>query len=286
MPANGGGHAAAPPLAAVGGGRRGAGRWALRGAAFGYLALILVVPLGMVGWRAFGDGVGPVLDALDNRFFLHALWLTAIITLITVVANTIFGVAIAMVLARRRGVGGAILSALVTLPLAVSPVIVGLALVLVWGRQGWFGGALADQGIQVIFALPGMVLASIFISLPFVAREVAPLLREIGTEQQEAAATLGASPLQTFRRITLPAIRWGIAYGVVLTTARALGEYGAVAVVSGHLLGRTETLTLHVEDRFQAFDIVGAYTAALVLAFLALLAVVTMHLTRPKESRS
>jgi sulfate transport system permease protein len=286
VPANGGGHAAAPPLAAVGGGRRGAGRWALRGAAFGYLALILVVPLGMVGWRAFGDGVGPVLDALDNRFFLHALWLTAIITLITVVANTIFGVAIAMVLARRRGVGGAILSALVTLPLAVSPVIVGLALVLVWGRQGWFGGALADQGIQVIFALPGMVLASIFISLPFVAREVAPLLREIGTEQQEAAATLGASPLQTFRRITLPAIRWGIAYGVVLTTARALGEYGAVAVVSGHLLGRTETLTLHVEDRFQAFDIVGAYTAALVLAFLALLAVVTMHLTRPKESRS
>jgi sulfate/thiosulfate transport system permease protein len=283
----GSGHAAPPPtLAAVGGGRaRGAGRWALRSAAFGYLALILVVPLGMVAYRAFGDGLGPVLDALDNRFFLHALWLTTIITLITVVANTIFGVAIAMVLARRRGVGGAILSAIVALPLAVSPVIVGLALVLVWGRQGWFGGALADQGIQVIFALPGMVLASIFISLPFVAREVVPLLREIGTEQQEAAATLGASPLQTFRRITLPAIRWGIAYGVVLTTARALGEYGAVAVVSGHLLGRTETLTLHVEDRFQAFDITGAYTAALVLAFLALLAVAIMHLTKPKESR-
>jgi sulfate transport system permease protein len=130
-----------------------------------------------------------------------------------------------------------------------------------------------------------MVLASIFVSLPFVAREVAPLLREIGTEQQEAAATLGASPMQTFRRITLPAIRWGIAYGVVLTTARALGEYGAVAVVSGHLLGRTETLTLHVEDRFHAFDLTGAYTSALVLAILALLAVVTMHLTRPKDAR-
>jgi sulfate transport system permease protein len=253
--------------------------------ALAYLALILAVPLGMIAWRAFEHGLGPVGDAVTNRFFLHALWLTAIITAITVVANTFFGVAIAMVMARRRSVGGTMLSALVTLPLAVSPVIVGLSLVLVWGQTGWFGSALADGGIQVIFALPGMVLASIFVSLPFVAREVAPLLREIGTEQQEAAATLGASPFQTFRRITLPAIRWGIAYGVVLTTARALGEYGAVAVVSGHLLGRTETLTLHVEDQFQSFDLVGAYTSALVLALLALLAVVTMHLTRPKESR-
>jgi len=282
----GSGPAAAPASVAAPGGReRAAGRWALRGAAFAYVALILAVPLGMVVYRAFGDGLGPVGDALTNQYFLHALYLTTIITLITVVANTVFGVAIAMVMARRRGVGGAILSAVIALPLAVSPVIVGLALVLVWGRQGWFGGALTDHGIQVIFAVPGMVLASIFISLPFVAREVVPLLREIGTEQQEAAATLGASPFQVFRRITLPAIRWGIAYGVVLTTARALGEYGAVAVVSGHLLGRTETLTLHVEDRFQAFDIVGAYTAALVLAFLALLAVVTMHLTKPKETR-
>jgi sulfate/thiosulfate transport system permease protein len=265
--------------------QRPTGRWALRGTALAYLALILVIPLGMVGWRAFQDGLGPIGEALSSRLFLHALWLTAIITVITVVANTFFGVAIAMVLARRRSVGGAILSAVVALPLAVSPVIVGLSLVLVWGQSGWFGGALTDSGIQVIFALPGMVLASIFVSLPFVAREVAPLLREIGTEQQEAAATLGASPMQTFRRITLPAIRWGIAYGVVLTTARALGEYGAVAVVSGHLLGRTETLTLHVEDRFHAFDLTGAYTSALVLAILALLAVVTMHLTRPKDAR-
>jgi sulfate transport system permease protein len=271
--------------AAMGRRPRPTGRWALRGAALAYLALILVIPLGMVGWRAVQDGLGPIGDALSSGFFLHALWLTAIITVITVVANTFFGVAIAMVLARRRSVGGAILSAVVALPLAVSPVIVGLSLVLVWGQAGWFGGALADNGIQVIFALPGMVLASIFVSLPFVAREVAPLLREIGTEQQEAATTLGASPMQTFRRITLPAIRWGIAYGVVLTTARALGEYGAVAVVSGHLLGRTETLTLHVEDRFHAFDLTGAYTSALVLAILALLAVVTMHLTRPKDAR-
>jgi sulfate/thiosulfate transport system permease protein len=173
-------------------------------------------------------------------------------------------------------------SALIDLPLALSPVVVGLAILLVWGRNGWFGPAAEGLGVQVIFAVPGMVLATVFICLPFVVREVVPVLREIGTEQEEAAATLGAGAAQTFWRITLPAIRWGIVYGVVLTTARALGEYGAVRVVSGGIAGRTETLTLHVEERFQAFDYVAAYGSSVVLAILALLVVLLMNVLNRK----
>jgi sulfate transport system permease protein len=161
-------------------------------------------------------------------------------------------------------------SAIVDLPFAVSPVVVGLALILVYGKAGWIGGWLAGDGIRVIFSTPGMVLATIFVSLPFVVREVVPVLREIGAEQEEAAQTLGASPAQAFWRVTLPAIRWGVAYGVILTTARALGEFGAVAVVSGKIEGQTETLTLFVEQRFEAFDLTGTYAAAVVLALMAL----------------
>ena len=155
---------------------------------------------------------------------------------------------------------------------------------LVYGRQGWWGGWLIDNGFQVIFALPGMVLATIFVSLPFVVREVVPVLREIGDEQEEASATLGASSWQTFWRVTLPAIRWGVAYGVVLTTARALGEFGAVSVVSGRIAGRTETMTLHVEERFQAFEVQDAYAASVVLALLAVMTLLAMTLLRREES--
>jgi sulfate transport system permease protein len=171
-----------------------------------------------------------------------------------------------------------VLSALVDLPFAVSPVVVGLALLLLYGRTGWFGTWLADNGIRVIFSMPGMVLATIFISLPFVVRETVPVLEEIGTEQEQAAATLGASSWQTFWRITLPAIRWGVGYGVVLTTARALGEFGAVSVVSGRLAGQTETLTLRVQDEFERFDLTGAYAAATVLAVMAIAVLLVMTL--------
>jgi sulfate transport system permease protein len=157
-------------------------------------------------------------------------------------------------------------------------VVVGLALILVYGREGWFGGWLTDHGIRVIFSTPGMVMATIFVSLPFVVREVVPVLREIGTEQEEASQTLGASGWQTFWRVTLPAIRWGVAYGVILTTARALGEFGAVSVVSGKLAGQTQTATLLVEDRFQAFDLTGAYAASVVLALLAVAVILSMTL--------
>jgi sulfate transport system permease protein len=217
--------------------------------------------------------------------FVHALWLTILVALIAVPLNTVFGVACALVLVRQRFRGKAVLNALVDLPFALSPVVVGLALFLVYARTGWFGPWLSAHGIQIVFALPAMVLATIFVSLPFVVREVVPVLREIGTEQEEAAWTLGASPLSTFRRITLPAIRWGITYGVVLTTARCLGEFGAVSVVSGNLIGKTQTLTLHVNNRFQAFDLVGAYTASVVLAVLALATLLLMNLFRKETPR-
>ena len=255
-------------------------RLALRTVALGYLALLLILPIGLIFFRTFEDGLGPVWAALTNPDTIHALWLTILIALIAVPANTVFGIAAALMIVRQRFPGRSLLNAVIDLPFALSPVVVGLALILVYGRTGWLGGWLNANGIQVIFALPGMVLATIFVSLPFVVREVVPVLREIGTEQDEAAWTLGASPFATFRRVTLPAIRWGITYGVVLTTARALGEFGAVSVVSGKLAGRTETLTLRVENEFQRFDLVGAYTASVVLAILALLVVLAMNLFR------
>jgi sulfate/thiosulfate transport system permease protein len=257
-------------------------RWLLRLIALGYLAVLLGAPLALVFWNTFEEGFGVFWEAVTTDAALHALWLTILITLIAVPLNTIFGVAAALMLVRRRVPGRSLISALIDLPLALSPVVVGLSILLVWGRDGWFGPATGELGIQVIFALPGMVLATVFVCLPFVVREVVPVLREVGTDQEEAAATLGAGSFQTFRRITLPAIRWGIIYGVVLTTARALGEYGAVRVVSGGIAGRTETLTLHVEERFQAFDYVAAYGSSVVLAILALITVLAMNLLNRK----
>jgi sulfate transport system permease protein len=196
----------------------------------------------------------------------------------------VFGVACAVVLVRQRFWGRRLLDAVIDLPFAISPVVIGLALVLVYGQSGWLGSWLAERGIQVIFSLPGMVIATVFVSLPYVVREVTPVLREVGTDQEEAAWTLGAGSLRSFLLVTLPSIRWGVAYGVVLTTARALGEFGAVSIVSGRLAGQTETLTLYVENRFEGFDLVGAYSAALVLAALALLILLAMTRLNRKES--
>jgi sulfate transport system permease protein len=259
----------------------------LRFAALGYLAVLLALPVGMVFYRTFEKGLAPAWDAVTTPEAQHAFWLTVIMVAVAVPANTVFGVGTALLLVRRRLPGRSLLSALVDLPFAVSPVVIGLALILVYGQSGWFGGWLADHGIRVIFSTPGMILATIFVSLPFVVREVVPVLREIGTDQEEAAQTLGASSWQTFWRVTLPAIRWGVTYGVILTTARALGEFGAVSVVSGKLEGQTQTLTLFVEDRFQNFDLTGAYAASVVLAVLAVAVIVSMTLLdrRRKEVR-
>jgi sulfate transport system permease protein len=253
---------------------------ALRYVALGYLAALLVLPVGMVLVRAFGDGIAPAWNAVTTPEAQHAFYMTMVMVLVAVPANTAFGVFLALALVRGRWRGKRIVSALVDLPFAVSPVVVGLALILVYGKNGWFGGL----GLTIIFSTPGMILATMFVSLPFVVREVVPVLHEIGTDQEQAAQTLGASPRQTFWRITLPAIRWGVAYGVILTTARALGEFGAVSVVSGKLVGQTETLTLHVEQRFQAFDLTGAYAASVVLAIMAIAVILSMTLLDRRRS--
>jgi sulfate transport system permease protein len=262
-----------------------ASKLTLRVIALGYLALLLAIPVAMVFYRTFEHGVGAALDAVTTPQAQHAFWLTCLMVLIAVPLNTIFGIGMALTLVRGRWRGKTLVSAIVDLPFAVSPIVVGLALVLVYGNKGWIGSWLAENGIRVIFSTPGMVLATIFVSLPFVVREVVPVLREIGVEQEEAARTLGATSLQTFRHITLPAIRWGVAYGVILTTARALGEFGAVSVVSGKIEGQTETLTLFVEQRFQSFDLTGAYAASVVLALLALVVIGTMTLLDRRKDR-
>ena len=261
-----------------------ASRYGLRTLALGYLLVLLALPFSAIVYYTFQDGVQPLLDALTDESFIAALKLTLVAVLIAVPANTVFGVACAMALVRRPPKHGTwLINTMIGLPLALSPVVVGLALILVYGQDGWFGGWLTENGIEIIFSTPGIVLATIFVTLPFVVREVIPVLREVGTDQDEAAWTLGASRFQTFWRVTLPAIRWGVAYGVVLTTARALGEYGAVAVVSGRIAGKTETLTLHVDEEYLRFNEVAAYTTSLVLAALAVLTLVLMNIFKPKE---
>ena len=259
-------------------------RHVLRWLALGYLAVVLLGPLLLVFWRTFEDGVDPAWNALTAPDTIHAFKLTLLIAAIAVPLNTVFGVVCALLIVRRRFRGKGLLNAFVDLPLALSPVVVGLSLFLLYGRQGWFGGWLEEHDVQVLFALPGMVLATVFVSLPFVCREVVPTLREVGEEQEQAARTLGANRMETLRRITFPSIRWAIVYGVVLTTARCLGEYGAVAVVSGRVQGQTETATLRVEERYDSFDLQGAYAISLVLALLAVLVLLAMTLIKPRES--
>jgi sulfate transport system permease protein len=258
-------------------------RYGLRIVALIYLATLLMIPVGVVLYRTFEPGLGAVWESVTTDAAQHAFMLTLIVTAITVPLVTVFGILLALVLVRGRFPGKPIVEAIVDLPFAISPVVVGIALIFVYGKTGWFGQDLADAGIQVIFSTPGIVLATIFVTLPFVTREVSPVLREIGDEQEQAAATLGAGSWQTFRRITLPAIRWGVAYGVVLSTARAIGEFGAVSVVSGKISGETETLTLLVEKRFNNFDLAGAYAASALLAVIALVTLLAMTVIKPRR---
>ena len=260
-------------------------RLTLRFLALGYLLALLAIPVAVVVYKTFEPGIGAVWDSVTTPAAISAFWLTVMVAAIAVPLNTIFGVITALVLTRTRVRGKWLVEAIIDLPFAVSPVVIGLALLLLYGREGWFGDELSEAGIRIIFSVPGIVLATIFVSLPFVVREVAPVLREIGTDQEQAAQTLGASKLQTFWRITLPAIRWGLAYGVVLSVARAIGEYGAVSVVSGKVAGETETMTLLVEKRFQNFDLAGAYAASTLLALIALAVLLAMTLLERRRKR-
>jgi sulfate transport system permease protein len=261
------------------------GRYSLRFLALGYLGLILIGPLAMMVLRTTEDLDG-AWAAISNPDTIAAFKLTLTVAAIAVAVNTVFGIVCALLIVRGDIPGRGFLNAFVDLPLSLSPVIVGFALVTLYGLNGWFGW-FQRNGYEILFATPSIVLATIFVTLPFVVREVVPTLREIGTEQEQAAQTLGASGWQTFWRITLPSIRWAVVYGVVLTTARAIGEYGAVALVSGNIAGETQTATLRVEDAYQfAYgNYAPAYGIAFVLAATAILVLVAMIFLQPKESR-
>ena len=253
-----------------------AARLGLRTVALGYLVLLLAVPIVLILVRTFGEGVGAFVESIRTPAAISALNLSLLIVAIVVPLNVLFGVATALALVRGRFRGRGVIQAVVDLPFAVSPIVVGVSLILLWGADGWFGG-LERLGFKVIFGLPGMVIATLFVTLPFVVREVEPVLHEIGTEQEQAASTLGASTWQTFWRITLPAIRWGLTYGVVLTIARALGEFGAVIMVSSGFPGVSQTLTLLVHSRYiDDHNTYGAYAAATLLMGLAVLTLLGM----------
>jgi sulfate/thiosulfate transport system permease protein len=255
----------------------------LIGTAIAYLALVLFIPAFNVFVQAFKSGVGPFFHNLTEREFLHAAQLTLVIALIVVPINTVFGLCAAWVIARNQFRGRTLLISLLDIPFAVSPVVAGLMIVLLYGRNGWFGPFLEAHDIKIVFAAPAMILASAFISMPFVAREVIPVLEEAGTDQEEAAKILGASDWQTFWRVTLPNIRWGLLYGVILTNARVMGEFGAVSVVSGNIAGKTQTLPLFVEEAYKQYQTQSSYAAAVVLA---LLAVVTLVLKTILENKT
>ncbi len=262
-----------------------ASRWALRLLTLGYVGVLVALPVGLVLWRTVDQGAAAFVDAISGPEAIAAFRLTAIVAGSAVLVNTVFGVGAALLLARYRFRGRALLDLAIDLPISVSPIIVGLALVLAFGwTTGWFGPALQNAGLQVIFATPGMVLATAFVSLPLVVREVLPVLAETGLEQDQAARSLGASAVQRFVRITLPTIRWALAYGVVLSVARTLGEFGAVRVVSGNVGGQTQTVTLLVDERAEQFE-PGAYQLSVVLIAVAALCIVVISLLRPQSRR-
>ncbi|MEG4010832.1 MULTISPECIES: sulfate ABC transporter permease subunit CysW [unclassified Microcoleus] len=256
----------------------------LIGIAIVYLGLILFIPALNVFYQAFKKGVDPFLSNLTSPDFLSAAQLTLLITLIVVPVNTVFGLCAAWVIGRNKFPGRTLLISILDVPFAVSPVVAGLMIVLLYGRLGWFGPWLESAGIKVIFAFPGMVLATAFVTLPFVAREVIPVLEEVGTDQEEAAKTLGANDWQIFWNVTLPNIRWGLLYGVILTNARAMGEFGAVSVVSGNIAKKTQTLPLFVEDAYKQYATQSAFSAAVVLGLLAVVTLVLQEVLEKKTS--
>jgi sulfate transport system permease protein len=260
-------------------------RLTLRVLALAYVLGLLALPVLVILYRTFEPGLGAFLESVRTPAAIAALNLSLLIVAIVVPLNVVFGVVTAIALVRWRVPGRGVIQAVVDLPFAVSPIVVGVSLIMLWGASGWFGGLEGSTGVKVIFGLPGMVLATLFVTLPFVVREVEPVLHEIGTEQEQAASTLGASAWQTFWRITVPAIRWGLTYGVVLTVARALGEFGAVIMVSSGFPGVSQTLTLLVHSRYlDDHNTYGAYAAATVLMGLALATLLLMTLLDRKRS--
>jgi sulfate transport system permease protein len=261
-------------------------RYLLRYVALGYLFLLLIVPVGLILWRTFSPGIGTFIANITTPAAISALQLSLLVVAIVVPLNVLFGVPTALVLARNKFRGKSLLQAVIDLPFAVSPVVVGVALILLWGSAGVFGFVENDLGFKIIFGFPGIVLASIFVTVPFVIREVEPVLHELGTDQEEAAATLGSSWWQTFWRITLPSIRWGLMYGIVLTVARTLGEFGAVIMVSSNLPGTSQTLTLLVSDRYNRGAEYGAYAIATLLMAVAVIVLVVQVILDARRAKT
>lgn len=260
-------------------------KWGLRLLAIAYVFLLVAWPVGLVVQHTFEDGLTTLRDALADEDVINALKLTVEVALWAVAINLVFGVGISILLVRFEFPGKRVLSALIDLPMSVSPVVVGLALLLVYnGRDGFLGKSLEDNGIQVIFNSPGMILATCFVALPLVIREVVPVLTEIGDDMEQAARSLGANARQTFLRITLPSIKWALVYGVVLSLARSLGEFGAVKIVSGNFTGQTQTATLIVEQKYQNFEQGTAYATSFLLAFVSVVCLVVVSILRPKEN--
>ncbi len=248
----------------------------------GWFALLILVPTLALARIALAGGFRPFWDALMSADARRSFGLTIGITVLATVVNTLFGLGFAMVLVRQRFWGRALADGLVDLPFAVSPIIAGLMLVIVYGPKGWLGRYLEGSGFRVVYAWPGMLLATLFVTVPFVVREVVPVLREFGIDQEEVARTLGAGRWRTFWRVTLPSIRWGLAYGVTLTVARSLGEFGALLVVSGNILGRTQTATLYIHDAIEGFHPEGAYAASVALAGISFVLLIGMEMLRKR----
>jgi sulfate transport system permease protein len=254
----------------------------LIGIAIAYLFLVQYIPAINVFFEAFKKGTGPFLSNLAKPEFLHAAWLTLLLAAISIPVNAVFGLCAAWAIARHKFPGRAIVLSIIDLPFSISPVVAGLMIVLLYGRQGWFGPWLQAHDIKIVFAFPGMLMATAFVSMPFVAREVIPVLEEFGKDQEEAARTLGANDWQTFWRVTLPSIRWGLLYGLILTNARAMGEFGAVSVVSGNIANTTQTLPLFVEDAYKQYETESAFSAAVLLAFLAVITLILKEIIERK----
>lgn len=265
--------------------RQDIGKWVLTGIALSWFSILILFPLWGIFKETVKSGLSTFVTSLSTPSSLHAFMLTVVITTLAVVINTVIGTIMAVVFARQNFKGKLFMESLLDLPFAVSPVVAGFMFILLFGPNGWIGSWFESMNIKIIYALPGMVIATLFVTLPFVAREILPILREFGREQEEAAATLGASQWLTFRRVTFPSIKWGLAYGVTLTIARSIGEFGAVLVVSGSIINKTQTATLMIHDQFTGFNYAGAFSAAMVLAVVSFIILNVIHIVYEKKEK-
>jgi len=261
------------------------GKWILISVVLLWFFALIIFPLIGIVRETFKNAISVITSSLSSTASTHAFWLTILITFVAIVINTIFGTIMAIVFAKQNFKGKLFLESLIDLPFAVSPIVAGFMFVILFGPGGWIGSWFYSMNIKIIYALPGMIIATLFVTLPFVAKEIIPVLREFGIEQDEAALILGASQWQIFWKVTLPSIRWGLAYGVTLTIARSIGEFGAVLVVSGSIINKTQTATLRIHDQFTDLNYAGAFSAALILALISFIILNLIQYAQKRKER-